>query len=121
MQSRLELLRQGFHLLEQHWLLGYFMGEVMEAGKGAYIHNWLSFWLAYGIGPFVLSIWLLLSLVVKSWCQRKGASLALIGFNLLVFALLAISLFRSYIWPYFWFSLSFAGASLLPSQRRISR
>ncbi|MGB9521151.1 MAG: O-antigen ligase family protein [Anaerolineales bacterium] len=118
MQSRLELLRQGLRLLEQHWLLGYFMGETVEAGKGAYIHNWLSFWLAYGIGPFVLSIWLLLSLIVKNWCQRKRNPLALIGFNLLVFVLLAVSFSRSYIWPYFWFGLSFGGAGLLSCRRR---
>ena len=112
MQARRELLHQGLHSLGQYWLLGHFMREVVEIGRGAYMHNWLSFWLCYGIGPFLLSIWLMFSLVIKSWLQRKKNRLALLSFCLLIFDLLEIIFARSYIWPYFWFGLGFASTVL---------
>lgn len=116
-QGRLELLGQGLHLLERHWLLGYFMNEVVEIGKGAYIHNWLSFWLAYGIGPFLLAAWLILSLMARSWRQREKSHMALLTFCLLTFVLLEIILARSYIWPYFCFGLGFA-VTILSDNRK---
>ncbi len=112
-QRRQELLREGLDLLAKRWLLGHFMAEVVEAGRGTYIHNLLSFWVAYGIGPFLLLVWLLLSLIVRNWRQRKRSTEALIGFSLLVFIFLSISFSRSYVWPYFWLGLSFAATGLL--------
>jgi hypothetical protein len=82
-QARWELFWQGLRSLEQHWLLGYFMNEAVEGHRGAYMHNWLSFWLAYGIGPFLLSIWLMLSLIARSWYQRRKNHLALLAFLLI--------------------------------------
>ncbi len=117
MLSRVELFRQGSLMLEQNWLIGYFLGEVVELGRGRYIHNWLSFWLAYGIGPFVLSVWIAFSLIVKTWRQRRKASLALARFSLLLFVLLAVGFARSYIWPYYWFGLGFAGTGPFSTQR----
>ncbi len=109
LQSRLDLLWKGLYILREHWLLGYYMGEVAEIGRGSYPHNWLSFWIAYGIGPFLLSVLLLLSLIVRNWHERKRGLLGLAGFGLLVFIFLSIVFSRSYIWPYFWFGLGFAG------------
>jgi len=120
LQIRLELFRQGLRSLGQHWLLGYFMNEVVEAGRGAYMHNWLSFWLAYGIGPFLLSIWLMFSLMARSWHQRKKNHLALLAFCLLTFTLLVIVFARSYIWPYFWLGLGFT-ATVLHGNREKKR
>jgi hypothetical protein len=120
LQARWELFWQGLRSLEQHWLLGYFMNEAVEAQRGVYMHNWLSFWLAYGIGPFLLSIWLMLSLIARSWHQRRKNHLALLAFCLLTFTLLAIVFARSYIWPYFWLGVGFA-ATVLPSAREKER
>jgi len=120
LQSRLELFRQGLRSLRQYWLLGYFMNEAVEAQRGAYMHNWFSFWLAYGIGPFLLSVWLMFSLMVRSWRQRRKNHLALLAFCLLTFILLAIVFARSYIWPYFWLGLGFA-ATVLPVTKEKGR
>ncbi len=117
MQKRWELLAEGLNILKENWLLGYFMGEVVEIGRGSYIHNWLSFWVAYGIGPFLLSLWLLFSLLYKVWRQCKGNSLAPLGLGLMMFIILSISLARSYIWPYFWLGLSLSGSALLQKGR----
>jgi len=111
-QMRGVLLKQGFVLLKEHWLLGHFMIEVLEIGRGAYVHNWLSFWLAYGIGPFLVSLWLMFSLLVRSWRMRKLTPLGLMAFSLLGFCFLAIALSRSYIWPYIWFALGFTATAL---------
>lgn len=117
-QGRLELLGQNLPLLEQHWFLGHFMSEVVEIGeRGAYIHNWLSFWLAYGIGPFLLSLWLILSLLVKGWRQRRKDYTSLLAFCLLTFVFLQVIIARSYIWPYFWLGLGFATATLHNNNR----
>lgn len=113
LQGRLELLRQNLPLLEQHWFLGHFMSEVVERGeRGAYIHNWLSFWLAYGIGPFLLSLWMIFSLLIKGWRQRQKNYTSLLAFCLLIFVFLQVIIARSYIWPYFWLGLGFAATTL---------
>ena len=51
---RKELATSGMIKLKQDWMLGHAMREVVEGRQGEYIHNWLSFWQAYGIGPFLL-------------------------------------------------------------------
>lgn len=117
LQQRGELLIRGLELLKEHWLIGYFMIEAVAIGKGAYIHNWLSFWLAYGIGPFLLCLWIMFSLMAKSWRMGKRVPLGLSAFSLLVFSFLAIVVARSYIWPYVWLALGFAGATLSYQRR----
>lgn len=104
-QRRVELLKIGVESLRHHWLLGHFMGEAIEVGKGAYIHNWLSFWAAYGIGPFLLSLWCLLALLIKTWKRRS-----LLAFSLMAFTVLAILVARSYTWPYVWFAIGFSSS-----------
>ncbi|MGQ9695998.1 MAG: O-antigen ligase family protein [Thermodesulfobacteriota bacterium] len=107
LQSRLELLKRGFHLLQRHWLLGGFMAEVLWLDRGEYIHNWLSFWISYGIGPFILSVWLLWGLLRRNLPHQNNYSITLANFSILLFTLLSVALARSYIWPYFWFSIGF--------------
>lgn len=109
LQARWLFLEEGLRLLKKHWLLGYYMGEVVEIGKGAYIHNWLSFWFAYGIGPFLVSSWLLLSLFIKNLYRKKRESLGFSESSIITFVLLSVVFSRSYIWPYFWFAISFSG------------
>ena len=101
-QRRAELLKIGVENLRHYWMLGHFMAETVEVGKGAYIHNWLSFWVAYGIGPFLLSLWCILAILIKTW-QRRSLS----AFSLMAFTVLAIVVARSYTWPYIWFAIGF--------------
>lgn len=110
-QRRMELLEEGVKGIRQHWLLGYFMNEAVELGKGAYIHNWLSFWVSYGIGPFLLSLWCIIMLLVKCWQMRRRSLLSLSAFGPLLFSCLAIIVARSYAWPYIWFAIGFAGVA----------
>lgn len=116
-QSRWELLEKNLPMLKKHWLLGYFMAEVIEIGRGAYIHNWLSFWLAYGLSPFLLSLWILVTLIAKNWRVRKQSSLGIVGTSILAFIFCSISFSRSYTWPYFWFGVSFGGVCSVGQRR----
>jgi len=54
LKARWDLLEQGLPSLGQHWLLGCFINEVVEARRGGYIHNWLSFWLAFGFAAAIV-------------------------------------------------------------------
>ncbi len=118
-QVRAALQEQGFVDLGRHWLLGSFMAEAVEAGPGSYMHNWLSFWVAYGIGPFALSIWLAVSAVARSWRCRRDALLGSSCLAVLLFTLLNVALFRSYIWPFVWFGMGFVAGSLPPLTREV--
>ncbi|MCX8062832.1 MAG: O-antigen ligase family protein [Anaerolineales bacterium] len=111
-QLRSEFLTRGMESLKRHWLLGAFMNEAIEGeGKGTYIHNWLSFWISYGIGPFLLSLWCLVRLLIKSWKARRNSCLSHLAFGLVLFCFVAVVAARSYIWPYIWFALGFAGVA----------
>ncbi|MGQ9748115.1 MAG: hypothetical protein ACUVQZ_10240, partial [Candidatus Caldatribacteriaceae bacterium] len=116
LQERIFLFKEGLGFIERYWLLGFYMADVVELGKGYYIHNWLSFWVSYGITPFVFSIWILLALLFQSWRQRKENPLAPLSTSFLVFVLLAIAFSRAYIWPFFWLGLGLAGSALSFSQ-----
>lgn len=108
-QRRVELLKEGLKAIKRYWLLGCFMNEAVESGKGTYIHNWLSFWISYGIGPFLLSLWCTITLLTKCWHMRRRSLLSPSAFSLLLFSFLAIISARSYIWPYIWLTIGFAG------------
>jgi len=110
-EYRLQFLADWLEYIKQHWLLGYFMIEAIGRGKGTYAHNWLSFWLSYGLGPFVLSLWIIISLLIKSWQRHKCSLASLIGFMLLAFCFLSVIVARSYTWPYIWFAIGFAGVA----------
>ncbi len=109
-QTRQILLREGVEVLHKNWLLGNYMAEWRETGSlGGYIHNWLSFLVAYGIGPFSLFIFLTLFLLAKGYLLlRRGTGPTPVV--LLLFAFSAIALARSYVWHFVWFSLGFVVA-----------
>jgi len=113
--TRIQLFSEFTKLVEKYGLLGRFMYEVQEGGRGMYVHSVLSYWLEYGVLVFLLVLTILgLSFfkVVKS--RHPASPLAL---NLLVFVVLSVLFSRSYVWPYLWFALGFASALY---QRRTS-
>ncbi len=114
--ERKELLSESLDYLSRYWLLGKFMYEVTDGpGLGLYVHNWLSFWLEYGVGPFILSLALFFYLLIRSWRRRADVEV-----SLLIFALLAVAFARAYVWVHFWFILAYVIYSLdrLPEKGR---
>lgn len=119
MAGRISLMQDNLELLKSHWLLGHFLIDTIEFGKGSYAHNWLSFWIAYGAGPFVLSIYLMVIILLKTRKRMYKYTENYIAYYLLLYAILAIILGRSYIWPYIWLTLGFASNGLyIPSNPR---
>lgn len=55
---RIKLIPKQMEILKKKWFLGDFCGQVKHFdGKiGNYMHNWLSFWMQYGIVPFLLFV-----------------------------------------------------------------
>ncbi|RKO65483.1 O-antigen ligase family protein [Desulfofundulus salinus] len=103
LQGRLMLLREGVDYLRHNWLLGQYMAEWWKTGElGGYIHNWLSFIVAYGIGPFILFTFLIILLLVKGYNIMKK-KMMVTPIVLLLFASSAIIIARSYVWPFIWF------------------
>ena len=55
LKARLMLFQEGFKILKEKPILGEFMYEFRVLGStGAYIHNFLSYWVEYGLINFLL-------------------------------------------------------------------
>lgn len=111
------ILSEGLHYLRENWVMGRFMDEWWREGQGGgYIHNWLSFWQAYGIVPFLGSLTLFGATGAALWKQllrptpATGTAIAL-----WMYAVLAIITARAYTWPYLW--LAFGAISALTEAR----
>ena len=112
--ERLELLRGASEYLGRHWVLGKFLYEVTDGpGLGSYVHNWISFWLQFGVGPFALSIALIMYLFTKAVRAKADVEIAL-----LVFAVLSLIFARAYVWIYYWFIMAYVLASLRRRKHR---
>ena len=109
-QQRLEQFRFGTKWIRENWFYGYLMVEIKDLGKGNYIHNILSYLVSYGIGPFLLLIWILLKVGLKVYHEaihRGRDEKALAGLGIYVFILFQILFVRSYVWSYLWLGIGF--------------
>lgn len=110
LQGRSVLLEQGWRALEENWLFGSYLNEWWQNKvTGGYVHNWLSFWISYGIGPF------LFFLVFDGWVTFKSylvyqTKKEFLPFIILLFCNAAIVFSRSYIWAFIWFALGMSAA-----------
>ncbi|MBC7260536.1 MAG: hypothetical protein H5T63_00870 [Chloroflexi bacterium] len=118
--ARLGLLAEGLPRFSGHWLLGSFMAEVTQgAGMGTYIHNWLSFWEAYGLGPFLLSSALIAAIVygaLRVFGRHEVSKVQLCAAYIGMFCFFQVAMARSYVWPYIWLAI---GASSTLWRRRV--
>jgi len=108
------ILRRGVYELREIWLLGRYMSDVAEGRAGSYIHNWLSFWTYFGIGPFLLSVILIMSALYKSTKQFLKDSNSTMNELLFLWCLYMIMLIvaaRSVSYYYIWFII-FGGAMI---------
>jgi len=110
--TRASLWNQSIPLLKYYWLWGHFMYEAELFKAGEYIHNWVSFWLEYGILPFTLSLILLFWTFISAIRQRSTSRWGNLTLTLMLYNLLMITLARSYIWRFFWFTLALSIAIL---------
>ncbi len=107
--GRQQLLAAGLKDLKDYWLAGLPMAEVWNGRPGDYIHNYLSFWVCYGLIPFftfiVISIkntWKLMVHIKKCW--HNGLFMFIVSYFVFCYGEIITS--RSYIFPYVWACLS---------------
>lgn len=118
MVARTQMLQIGLQDLKNIWVLGRFMREI-EIGTG-YIHNWLSFWINYGILPFLIFSLTYIIYLMKAIVNYRHNSEILSAVVIIVsfFTLIQIVFFRAYVYSTVWFSLA-ALVSLEKNQRLI--
>ena len=95
--------------IEEHWFLGRYMSDALKGRHGTYIHNWLSFWSSYGILPFLLSVFLLLSALIKItmlFINEPNSQINAFLFLYSLFVIAMIVVARAYSFYYPWFILS---------------
>lgn len=122
--GREELMAEGLVRLKRDWVLGHFMGELLEGREGDYMHNWLSFWQAYGLGPFVLFVLLyavLLTRITVAYSRQPARHDLELGFCMAWFVALSIVVARSYGVNYVWLVLSGVPAILTAARRRAGK
>ena len=104
-QSRNYIEQVALKDIKNIWMTAYLFREVYLFGNGGlYVHNIISFWISYGIIPFII----LISLITYN-CKKIIFSMKYI--NELNYALISIFIFlliesiisRSYYYPYIWF------------------
>tara|TARA_Y100000588_G_C14142626_1_gene876794 strand:- start:206 stop:1369 length:1164 start_codon:yes stop_codon:yes gene_type:complete len=107
-----EQLEKGIEDLKNVWLFGSFMGDIEKnfGSRGNYIHNYLSFWRQYGIIPFILFVFMVISITYKSFMywlfEPAPDNVPIFLFYFTVFCLSEIILARSFVFPYIWLSIS---------------
>jgi hypothetical protein len=105
---RKELLDKGLLELKETWLFGRYMSEVVEERPGTYIHNWLSFLSAFGIGPFLLSVFLIVSAsyrIARQFLKDSKSPINELLFIWSIYIIMIIVFARSYDYYYIWFIL----------------
>jgi len=99
----------GLARLKQDWVVGHFMGEVLEGREGQYIHNGLSFLQSYGAGPFALLVALLLASVLgisKAYLRDPTRRDLEFPFTLAWFGCLSLTFTRAYGSNWIWLILT---------------
>ncbi|MGI6436211.1 MAG: O-antigen ligase family protein [Syntrophomonadaceae bacterium] len=107
--ARQELFATGIRALKDYWFLGLPLAELWSEAPGEYLHNYLSFWVCFGIVPFTSFV------AISLYCIRKLITLirkyplnGLTMFLVIYFTFVYIEIItsRSYVYPYVWTCLS---------------
>ena len=105
--GRMELLTQEWDFLSENWLLGRYMYDVVATGvTGNYAHNYLSFLSAYGVGPALGLIGIIVAGLAGGVCSALRQHHVRTVLAVLFFCLFGIVVARSYLYPYIWFALA---------------
>jgi len=102
-------LKIGLSDLKEHWLMGRYLSEIVQGRPGVYIHNWLSFWSTFGLGPFLLSILLMIFVMRKStvlFIHDINSPIKEFFFMCSIFSIMSVTVARAYFFPYIWLVLS---------------
>lgn len=119
--SRKEIFDERLIDLKKTWLWGRYMSELAEQRPGMYFHNYLSFLSAFGIGPFLLLIFLLISTfckIMRFFFKDSKSPINELLFLWGIYMIMIIVLARAYDYYRIWFII--LGSSMI-SQRFIKK
>ena len=113
--ARYELLIHGLEAIKNNWLLENYAGQIIPFNSqytsgimGAYIHNFLSFWRQFGFLFFIVFMVLFMYGMFRNYnflrIESSNQNQFIFYVSLFLFCEMLFS--RSYILPYFWFSLA---------------
>jgi len=114
LNERIAQFKYGIEAIKNNWFWGEYAGQIIvhktgyESGTmGAYMHNLLSFWRQFGLLFFLIFMITYCYGLYKISLEWKNSDSFKIQFIFYVslFLLIELLLFRSYTFPYFWFSL----------------
>lgn len=109
--GRLEFFKEGIEDISNHFLFGNYGYEVLRDGDtGGYIHNFLSYWAAYGVLYF-----LVLSAILFFVCLYIIRNLSFFRFNsfyhfpvlIFIYSFVSGMVSKAYVWPFLWFAVIF--------------
>jgi hypothetical protein len=106
--SRIIQFEHGIYDLSNNWLKGNYLLAYDVGHIGKYMHNWLSFFLYYGLVPFSIFAYLFLYSIRKIYFlvkQYPYLDCVYLILSISIFTFLNIIFSRSFIYPYIWFSL----------------
>jgi hypothetical protein len=107
--ARQELFKIGIKALRENWIMGMPLAELWSETPGEYLHNYLSFWVCFGILPFAGFIGLSINCIVKLITLLKKHPLNSLNMFLatyFIFVYIEIIISRAYVYPYVWACLS---------------
>lgn len=108
--SRQYLLAEAGRSLSQRWIFGRYMDEWWETGVlGGYAHNILSYWISYGLLPFLFLVDFLVRLSLKSMRIFLKTHVFLPA-AFMAFGTIALLISRAYNWPLLYLVLGFVSA-----------
>jgi hypothetical protein len=108
-EQRMHWLEVGLLELEEHWLLGQYMPDVVRGLPGSYIHNWLSFWSSFGLCPFLLSIIIMIIVLYKTtvlFIHDTSSPIKEFLFTCSILMIMTVIVGRGYGYVYIWLILS---------------
>lgn len=107
LSGRMVLFRQELEFLRSNWVLGRYMYDVVATGlTGNYAHNYMSFLSAYGVGPALGLVCVIIASLSTGVRQALHEHHVQAILAVLCFCLLGIIAARSYLYPYIWFALA---------------
>lgn len=118
--ARKELSNIGLQVLRDNYFLGEFLYEIRIFNSfGHYMHNFLSFWIEFGMIPFLITIILIikmLSFFIKMTIKEKEKYFSYLLASTFVVATITFS--RSYIYTTIWSCIGLYSALLLEESKR---
>lgn len=101
---------EGINDIKEFWLTGRLFREVERTGNsGTYMHNILSYWVEYGLIPFLLLLYQSVIYIYKNFINYfkhpENYIIEMVFFTSM-YMIVSILISRSYTYPYIWFTIA---------------